>query len=78
LGLIVALTRWAIEDWITESYGLLWHNHSAAVAQTETMPKKKAAPSYRPFMTLMTASKMRHNQYTRFHCFQSCHDKVHF
>jgi len=40
LGLIVALTRWAIEDWITESYGLLWHNHSAAVAQTETMPKK--------------------------------------
>ncbi|PYT24183.1 MAG: hypothetical protein DMG58_26515, partial [Acidobacteria bacterium] len=37
-------------------------NHSVAVAQTATMPKKKAAPSYFPLMTLMTPSKMRHTQ----------------
>ena len=48
-------------------YGLRWHIHSAAAAQTATIPKKKAAPSYLPLTTLITPNKMRHDQYHRFH-----------
>jgi len=42
-------------------YGLHWRIYSAAAAQTATIPKKKAAPSYFPLMTLITPRKIRHD-----------------
>ena len=56
-------------------YGLRWRIHSAAEAQTATIPKKNAAPSYLPLITLITPSKMRHDQY---HRFQSSHERLIF
>jgi hypothetical protein len=60
---------------IQSGHGLRWRIHSAAAAQTATIPKKKAAPSYFPLMTLITPNKMRHDQYHRFH---SSHERFIF